>query len=142
MGDFFNRADVQKAMHLNKPGMCQFNYHSSGPASITLYPTLVKKMRVLIYNGDADACVPYKGNEEWTEGLATAGVIKENKAWHPWFADGTMQMPAGYSTTYTVPGESYDFSFVTIRLAGHMVPAFQPTASLSFFKRFLAGTPI
>ena len=43
----------------------------AGPASVTLYPDLVKNIRVLIYNGDADACVPYKGNEEWTEGLAT-----------------------------------------------------------------------
>ena len=28
------------------------------------YPLLVQHMRVLIYNGDADSCVPYKGNEE------------------------------------------------------------------------------
>ena len=111
-------------------------------ASVTLYPTLVKKMRVLIYNGDSDACVPYKGNEEWTEGLADQGVIKQNKPWHPWFADGVPQMPAGYSTTYTVPGAPYDFSFVTIRLAGHMVPSFQPLSALTFFKRFLAGTAI
>ena len=34
-----------------------------------------------------------------------------------------------------------DFSFVTIRLAGHMVPTFQPAASLAFFERFLAKTP-
>ena len=31
-------------------------------------------------------------------------------------------MPAGYATTYTVPAAPHlDFSFVTIRLAGHMV---------------------
>jgi hypothetical protein len=35
-----------------------FHYHSSGPASVTLHPELAKKLRVLIYNGDADACVP------------------------------------------------------------------------------------
>jgi hypothetical protein len=32
--------------------------------------------------------VPYKGNEEWTEGLAAAGVVKQKKAWHPWTAEG------------------------------------------------------
>ena len=31
------------------------------------------------------SCVPYKGNEEWTEGLATAGSVKLKKEWHPWF---------------------------------------------------------
>ena len=29
--------------------------------------------------------------------------------------------PSGYATTYTVAGAAHDFSFVTIRLAGHMV---------------------
>ena len=51
--------------------------------------------------------------------------------------------PAGYVTTYTVAGApSVDFSFVTIRLAGHMVPTFQPAASLAFFTRFLAAEPM
>ena len=46
-------------------------------------------------------------------------------------------------TTYTVAGApSVDFSFVTIRLAGHMVPTFQPAASLAFFTRFLAAEPM
>eukprot|EP00912_Choanoflagellata_sp_UC4_P002338 UC4_evm3s1468 len=130
MGSFFRRSDVQEAMHLNKPGrksiisliVCTlnlitfsitskilesgFNYHSSGPASVTLYPSLVKKLRILIYNGDSDACVPYKGNEEWTEDLAATGAIVEEKSWHPWFADKIPQVPAGYATTYTT-GRAY-----------------------------------
>jgi len=48
-------------------------------------------------------------------------------------------MPAGYATTYTVPNATHDFQFVTIRLAGHMVPAFQPRSAHTFFKTFLAG---
>ena len=52
-----------------------------------LWPDLVKQLRVLIYNGDADSCVPYKGNEEWTEGMAAAGHVRRSKGWHPWFAD-------------------------------------------------------
>ena len=35
-----------------------------------------------------------------------------------------------------------DFSFVTIRLAGHMVPTFQPAPALAFFERFLAAKPM
>jgi hypothetical protein len=138
---FFARDDVKKAMHLNDPHLSQFSYKRSGPASITLYPELIKKLDILIYNGDADSCVPYKGNEEWIDGLKGQSLIKETKAWHPWYADGTPGMPAGYSTSYSVSGSDQKFHFVTIRLAGHMVPTFQPEASFSFFSRFLAGKP-
>jgi hypothetical protein len=111
MGDFFRRSDVQTAMHLGKPGRSRFEYRSSGPASITLYPNLVKKLRILIYNGDSDSCVPYKGNEEWTEGLVSSGAITEKAAWHPWFVNRASSVPAGYATTYNVVGApENDFS--------------------------------
>ena len=42
--------------------------------------------------------------------------------------------------TYTVPGTQNDFSFVTIRLAGHMVPQFQPMNAFNFFEMFISGT--
>ena len=46
-----------------------------GPASVTLYPDLIHKLdRVLIYNGDADTCVPYVGNEEVQDGSAARVV--------------------------------------------------------------------
>ena len=41
----------------------------------TLVPTylrLIPKLKVLVYNGDIDPCVPYNGNEEWTRGLVRA----------------------------------------------------------------------
>ena len=50
-------------------------------------------MRVLIYNGDSDACVPYKGNEEWTTSLESNGIVTEKKPWHPWFTDEVQNMP-------------------------------------------------
>ena len=72
--------DVQRALHLGRPGLSSFRYRTSGPASVTLYPQLIGKIRVLIYNGDADACVPYIGNEEWIDGLAGDEIITENEA--------------------------------------------------------------
>jgi carboxypeptidase C (cathepsin A) len=52
-----------------------------------------------------------------------------------------MNLQAGYATTYNVTGAPYDFSFVTVRLAGHMVPTFQPASAYTFFSRFMAKTP-
>ena len=138
--EFFSRKEVQEALHLGKPEQSRFNYRQSGPASVTLYPTLVKKLRVLIYNGDSDSCVPYIGNEEWTTDLAAKGVLSEKKAWHPWFTTPGAPVPAGYATNYNVTGApTKDFTFITIRLAGHMVPNFQPAAAYSFFDRYLSG---
>eukprot|EP00493_Phyllostaurus_siculus_P003763 UN03778 len=64
---WITQESTKKALHLDgvTPGQSRLRYTRSGPASITLYPELAKKIRVMIYNGDADACVPYIGNEEW-----------------------------------------------------------------------------
>lgn len=32
------------------------------------YPALVSSIRVVVFNGDWDACVPYTDGEGWTEG--------------------------------------------------------------------------
>jgi len=135
---YFKRKDVQEALHLGQPGQSGFRYNSrAGPASITLYPELVKKIRVLIYNGDADMCVPYTGNEEWISGLEDQGILEQADPWRPWFIDASQAAPAGSKTAYKVANSSQIFTFVTIRLAGHMVPLFRPEASLAFFSDFI-----
>eukprot|EP00038_Savillea_parva_P006509 m.164237 g.164237 ORF g.164237 m.164237 type:complete len:496 (-) comp12398_c0_seq1:137-1624(-) len=139
---WLQQADVMKALHLKNPGASGFDYDSTGPASITLHPELAKKLRVLIYNGDADACVPYKGNEEWIADLVTAGDLSVSEDWRPWYNDAWPGTPAGYVTSYNVTGvPNHNFHFLTIRLAGHMVPTFQPASSIAFFSRFLANKP-
>ena len=84
-----------------------------------------------------------QGNEEWINSLVQKGDLTEFQAWQPWYNDVWTDMPAGYVTTYNVTGApTKDFSFLTIRLAGHMVPTFQPISSLSFISRFLAHRPL
>jgi hypothetical protein len=142
---WFLREDVQAALHLDAPGRSKFDYKTSGPASVLLYPALIARLRVLIYNGDADTCVPFKGNEEWIDGFAAAGTVAEKEAWRPWFLDDLKSMPVGYVTTYAVPAaasKDHVLTFATIRLAGHMVPMFQPAPASAFFKRFLANEPL
>ena len=48
---WLGKSEVQEALHISKPGQSGFDYHSSGPASITLHPELSKNLRMLIYNG-------------------------------------------------------------------------------------------
>ena len=89
----------------------------------------------------------YKGNEELVAGLES-GSITEAEAWRPWFRasdDSNNYAPAGYVTTYSVSDKAYeskgpDFAFLTIRLAGHMVPTFQPEAALTFVSNFVSGS--
>jgi len=133
---YFKRADVRKALHLPNDRLTgsKFEYKSSGPASVTLYPNLIKSIRVLIYNGDADTCVPYIGNEEWTTSMAAQGIVTEMKPWHPWYISNTSSSPAGYATGY-----SDDFQFLTVRLAGHQVPKNMPAAALTIITGFLDG---
>ena len=105
---------VRKALHFKDTNPVHFDYDTSGPASITLWPFLAKHLRVLIYNGDADDCVPYHGNEEWTTKLASEGHLVEKSSWHPWYLNENKKtIPQGYATTYTVPGSDMDFSFVS-----------------------------
>lgn len=138
--EWIRRADVRKALHLesNGPEASSFDYASTGPASITLYPELASKLRIMIFNGDADACVPYNGNEEWIGMLEEQGILKQSKAWTPWYTSNR-RTPAGYLTKYSVKGSDKDFSFRTIRLAGHMVPQFQPEAALVMLTEFIQG---
>jgi len=140
VASYFTRKDVQEALHLGAPGQSGFHYRTVGPASITLYPELAKKLRILIYNGDADMCVPYAGNEEWISDLEDQGALKQSAPWRPWFSDAVKSTPSGFKTIYDVVGSAQVLTFQTIRLAGHMVPLFRPEAALTFFSDFVKET--
>ena len=78
-----------------------------------IYPALLAaKLHIVIYNGEADACVPITDNQWWTDSLNLPTITP----WTSWAAsDGSA---GGYITTYQAPGS---FAFITIRGAGHMV---------------------
>jgi len=103
-----------------------------------IYPTLLQQaqLRVLIFNGEADACVPWVDNEAWTISMNYT-VTKPWKAWM-WDPDNV----GGYITQYTVNGGANStFAFTTVRGAGHMVPEFEPQAAWSMANRFLNQLP-
>ena len=82
-------------------------------------------------HGDVDGQLPHTGTEAWTSGLGLAKV----RSWRPWLG-GASNSVQGYSVQY-----AHNFTYCTVKGAGHMVPTFMPAASLQMFERFLAGKP-
>eukprot|EP01052_Picozoa_sp_SAG31_P014404 SAG31_NODE_893_length_11177_cov_10.241806_9_plen_425_part_00 len=114
-------------------GMRGVAYDRDGTKSLLpMYPSLVAKLRILIFSGDADACVPYIGSQAWTSELAANNNWETAQPWHPWLVD---KQVGGYVTVYTITGGE-DFTFATVFNAGHMVPEDKPAEALALFKRF------
>ncbi len=99
---------------------------------VDVYPVILAAgVRVLVYNGDADACVPFIDNEGWTRSMNLSVAA-------PWSSWNTMTdfgpQVGGYVTRY-----ANDFTFSTVRAAGHMAPSSQPGASWTMFNAFING---
>ena len=140
-GPYLNNAQVQQALHVTAANVtawsvCNFavnaGYDRSNPNLLPLYPTLIKNYRVLVYSGDTDGCVPETGSERWTYGLG----IPVKDAWRPWMSSN--DQVNGYVQTY----DANDFTFATVKGAGHMVPQYQPAAAYDMFSRWVANKPL
>ena len=137
--DYLSNEAVRKAIHVvgNRTQWTEcYNiaYNRSIPSLLDgVYPRLIANMNVLIYSGDADACVPWNGSYNWTRHLAHTTHTTETQSWRPWYvnADGR-QWTAGFATRWGA-----NFTYVTIKHAGHMVPAFEPEAAIAFYTAFL-----
>jgi carboxypeptidase C (cathepsin A) len=137
-GLYLNDDTVRKA--INMPPVSQTGkwtictgkivYDTNIQSLLGLYPTLIRKYRVLIFNGDADACVPVTDNQEWTSNLG----IPVQTPWHAWTINDQV---AGYATTYQLN----NFTFATVKGAGHMVPQYKPIQALDMLRRFLTQQP-
>ena len=142
--EYLNRPDVQKAIHV-APGTVpkgkwsdcgnvdySFNYDSELPN----YRDWVAKgdLQILIYNGDADYILSHAGNEAWiTKGLN----ISATSPWTKW--RGSDGQVAGYFETFATGNPAQNFTFLTVKGAGHMVPKDRPRHALDMLARFLQG---
>lgn len=88
-----------------------FDYTPTEPDLRPFYQEIQGKLKVLIYNGDADPSITSLAAENWTSHLGFA----ETESWRPWTLDGCRRT-GGYVTHY-----EGGFDFLTIRGAGHMV---------------------
>ena len=142
--EYLNRPDVQKAIHV-APGTVpkgkwsdcgnvdySFNYDSELPN----YRDWLAKgdLQILIYNGDADYILSHAGNEAWiTKGLN----ISATSPWTKW--RGSDGQVAGYFETFATGNPAQNFTFLTVKGAGHMVPKDRPRHALDMLARFLDG---
>ena len=146
--NYLMQQSVQKAIHVIDPGYCWgvcnqaagFEYNSTRPnLPRDTYPYLISRIKVLVYNGDWDACVPYTDNAGWTESMG----YETMSPWKTWFyraQDNSTQI-GGYSVVYNTTNVSVStlssFEFRTVRGAGHMVPTDTPLQGLAVLSHLL-----
>jgi len=148
---YLNQPEVWDALHVQDPGFCWSVCGSAKGWSYTstrtnlpanTYPELVGDMRVVIFNGDWDACVPYTDGQAWTDGMG----FETAKSWHAWTYTSTLgneNQVAGYATKYDVSGVGSgtgSFEFITVKGGRHEVPETAPGQALELVNRLLSGT--
>ncbi|KAF5749504.1 hypothetical protein HS088_TW04G01473 [Tripterygium wilfordii] len=134
---YFNRPEVQKAMHANVTGIpykwtaCSDvlirNWKDSEDSMLPTYKELIAAgLRIWLFSGDTDSIVPVTATRF---SLSHLNLPVKTK-WYPWYS-GTQV--GGWTEVYK------GLTFATVRGAGHEVPLFRPKEAFILFKSFLAG---
>ncbi|KAL5723254.1 Serine carboxypeptidase-like 25 [Ranunculus cassubicifolius] len=137
---YYNRPDVQKALHANitripyKWTACSepLNRHwnDSEVSILPIYKEMIAGgLRIWVFSGDVDSVVPVTATRF---GLAQLKLVTK-VPWYPWYVK---KQVAGWSEVYE------GLTFATVRGAGHEVPLFKPRIALQLFKSFLSGKPL
>ncbi|KAG9143700.1 hypothetical protein Leryth_018868 [Lithospermum erythrorhizon] len=114
---YFNRPDVQKALHAN----------DSENSMLPTYKKLIAAgLRIWVFSGDTDSVVPVTATRFSLNHLK----LPIKTRWYPWYSSGQV---GGWTEVYD------GLTFATVRGAGHEVPLFQPKRAFVMFKSFLEG---
>lgn len=111
------------------------NYSMDARASYWLYPLLVEHYRVLVYSGDADACVPITGTLFWLKQMQEQFRLPLAEPYRLWKYGPNV---VG-GTTFRL---GRNLTFASVRKAGHMVPGTQPELALHLLGHFLEHHPL
>ncbi|KAJ0970095.1 hypothetical protein J5N97_022972 [Dioscorea zingiberensis] len=143
---YFNRKDVQKALHANLTGLsypyspCSEVIQRWKDSPPTVLPILKRLMnaglRVWVYSGDTDGRVPVTSTRYSINKMGLQFKEKE-KEWGGWRAWFHKEQVAGWVVEY-----AEGLTLATMRGAGHQVPVFAPDRALSLLAHFLAGKPL
>ncbi|XP_040379265.1 serine carboxypeptidase-like 35 [Oryza brachyantha] len=156
VGVYFNREDVQRALHANRTGLsypyspCSEVISKWNDSPATVLPILKKLMgaglRIWVYSGDTDGRVPVTSTRYSLNAMrlrprartgkkaAGAGAGAGDGGWRAWY-DG--QQVGGWAVEY-----EEGLMLVTVRGAGHQVPLFAPRRSLAMLYHFLRGSSL
>lgn len=140
VGVYFNRADVQKALHANTTQipypwvLCSDvvyeNWNDSASSILPIFRKLIKAgLRIWVYSGDTDGRVPVTSTRYSLNALG----LKIKEEWSAWYDS---QQVGGWTIGYE------GLRFLTVRGAGHQVPMFTPKPALAVFKHFLSDSPL
>lgn len=134
---FFNREDVQKALHANLTklsypytpcsGVIQRWTDSTSSVLPTIHKLLDAGFRIWVYSGDTDGRVPITS----TRYTINEMKLEIEEEWRAWYHK---QQVAGWVQTY-----KGGLTLASVRGAGHQVPMFAPQQSLSLFSHFLSA---
>jgi len=133
-----------------------FNYTTDATFVGYVYEKAINAgKRVLIYEGDTDACglqtapiediwVPFFGNKTdvWTPVGLTNNVtakplgLRMTQPWRPFSLETKVQ------GGYVIEWEAGQVSFVSIRGGGHLLPYYRPAASFTMMKAYQEATSL
>lgn len=123
-----------------------FNYTSDRGFVGDIYERALKAgLRVMVYEGDVDACglqtMPVE--DVFVPLFAQIGANKTQK-WRPWTTDGSQHM-GGYVVEWEMPSQAKtaapggEARFVSLRGSGHLSPLNKPEASFVMMESFTAS---
>ncbi|XP_047310829.1 serine carboxypeptidase-like 25 [Impatiens glandulifera] len=137
---YYNRPDVQKALHANVTGIhykwtacsdtLNRNWNDTDVSVLPIYRELIAAgLRIWVFSGDIDSVVPVTATR-----FSLAQLKLETKTpWYPWYIK---KQVGGWTEVYK------GLTFATVRGAGHEVPLFKPRAAFQLFRSFLRGEPL
>ncbi|KAH9806356.1 serine carboxypeptidase 24 [Citrus sinensis] len=134
---YYNRQEVQKALHANVTGIpykwtaCSDvlinNWKDSEDSVLPTYKQLIAAgLKIWVFSGDTDSVVPVTATRFSLSHLN----LPIKTPWYPWYSGNQV---GGWTEVYK------GLTFATVRGAGHEVPLFQPRRALILFRSFLAG---
>ncbi|KAJ0965836.1 hypothetical protein J5N97_026974 [Dioscorea zingiberensis] len=138
--NYYNRPDVQKAMHANITGIpykwtaCSDllikTWTDSEFSMLPTYKELIAAgLRIWVFSGDTDSVVPVTATRFSIGHLNLTVKIP----WYPWY---TGRQVGGWTEVYD------GVTFASVRGAGHEVPLIQPRRAFMVFQSFLADKPL
>jgi len=116
-----------------------FNYTSDSPFVGPIYERAAKAgLRVLIYEGDNDACGLQTSNvEDIFFPLFQGFGMEQTQRWRPWTTDGNEHMGG-----YVVEWEGGVARFVSLRGSGHLAPLNRPEVTSVMINSFTSNTTL